>query len=36
MNLLPEKKYMVPSWNVVEKNVLSEKGDEITGFEGIH
>jgi len=35
MNLLPEKKYRVPSWNFVEKNVLCEKGDEITRFDGI-
>ncbi len=34
MNLLPEKKYRVPSWNFVEKNVLCEKGDEITRFDG--
>ncbi len=33
MNLLPEKKYRVPSWNFVEKNVLCEKGDEITRFD---
>ncbi len=35
MNLLPEKKYRVPSWNFLEKNVLCEKGDEITRFDGI-
>ncbi len=34
MNLLPEKKYRVPSWNFVEKNVLCEIGDEITRFDG--
>jgi hypothetical protein len=28
------KKYRVPSWNFVEKNVLCEKGDEITRFDG--
>ncbi len=36
MNLLPEKKYGVPSHNFVKKNVLFEKGDEITRFDGIH
>jgi hypothetical protein len=34
MNFLPEKKYGVPSHNFVEKNVLCEKGDEITRFCG--
>jgi hypothetical protein len=34
MNLLPEKKYGVPSHNFVKKNVLCEKGDEITRFDG--
>ncbi len=34
MNLLPEKKYGVPSQNFVQKNVLCEKGDEITRFGG--
>jgi hypothetical protein len=34
MNFLPEKKYGVPSWNFVEKNVLCEKGDDITRFDG--
>jgi hypothetical protein len=34
MNLLPEKKYRVPSWIFLEKNVLCEKGDEITRFDG--
>ncbi len=34
MSLLPEKKYRVPSWNFVKKNVLCEKGDEITRFDG--
>jgi hypothetical protein len=34
MNFLPEKKYGVPSHNYVKKNVLSEKGDEITRFDG--
>ena len=34
MNFLPEKKYGVPSHNFVEKNVLCEKGDEITRFDG--
>ncbi len=28
------KKYRVPSWNSEEKNVLCEKGDEITRFDG--
>jgi hypothetical protein len=36
MNFLPEKKYGVPSHNFVKKNVLCEKGDEITRFDGIH
>jgi hypothetical protein len=35
MNFLPEKKYGVPSHNFVKKNVLREKGDEITRFDGI-
>jgi hypothetical protein len=35
MNFLPEKKYGVPSHNFVKKNVLCEKGDEITRFDGI-
>ena len=34
MNFLPEKKYGVPSHNFVKKNVLWEKGDEITRFDG--
>jgi hypothetical protein len=34
MNFLPEKKYGVPSHNFVKKNVLCEKGDEITRFDG--
>jgi hypothetical protein len=34
MNFLPEKKYGVPSQNVMKKNVLCEKGDEITRFDG--
>ena len=34
MNFLPEKKYGLPSWNFVKKNVLCEKGDEITRFDG--
>jgi hypothetical protein len=34
MNYLPEKKYGVPSHNFVKKNVLCEKGDEITRFDG--
>ncbi len=34
MNFLPEKKYGLPSRNFVEKNVLCEKGDEITRFDG--
>jgi hypothetical protein len=34
MNLLLEKKYGVPSQNFVKKNVLCEKGDEITRFDG--
>ncbi len=36
MNVLPEKKYRVPSWNFLEKNVLCEKGDEITRFDGTY
>ncbi len=35
MNLLAEKKYRVPSWNFVKKNVLCKKGDEITWFDSI-
>ncbi len=34
MNLLLENKYGVPSQNFVKKNVLCEKGDEITRFDG--
>jgi hypothetical protein len=34
MNVLLEKKYGVPSHNFVKKNVLCEKGDEITRFDG--
>jgi hypothetical protein len=34
MNFLPEKKYGVPLHNFVEKNVLCEKGDGITRFDG--
>jgi hypothetical protein len=34
MNFLSEKKYGVPSHNFVRKNVLCEKGDEITRFDG--
>ncbi len=34
MNFLPGKKYGVPSHNFVKKNVLCEKGDEITRFDG--
>jgi hypothetical protein len=34
MNFLPEKKYGVPSHNIVKKNALCEKGDEITRFDG--
>jgi hypothetical protein len=34
MNFLPEKKYWVPSHNFVKKNILCEKGDEITRFDG--
>ncbi len=34
MNFLPEKKYGVPSHNFVKKNVLCEKGDVITRFDG--
>ncbi len=34
MNFLPEKKYGVPLHNFVEKNVLCEKGAEITRFDG--
>ena len=33
MNFLPEKKFGVPSHNFVKKNVLCEKGDEITRFD---
>jgi hypothetical protein len=35
MNFLLEKKCEVPSHNFVKKNVLCEKGDEITRFDGI-
>jgi hypothetical protein len=34
MNFLPEKKNMGPSHNFVKKNVLCEKGAEITRFDG--
>jgi hypothetical protein len=34
MNFLSEKKYGVPSHNFVKKNVLCQKGDEITRFDG--
>ncbi len=34
MNFLSEKN--VPSHNFVKKNVLCEKGDEITRFDGTH
>jgi hypothetical protein len=34
MNFLPEKKYGIPSQNFVKLNVLFEKGDEITRFDG--
>jgi hypothetical protein len=34
MNLRPEKKYGEPSQSFVQKNVLCEKGDEITQFDG--
>jgi hypothetical protein len=34
MNFLPEKKYGVPPHNFAKKNVLCEKGDEITRFDG--
>jgi hypothetical protein len=34
MNFLPEKNYGLPSHNFVKKNVLCEKGDEITRFDG--
>jgi hypothetical protein len=36
MNLLLENKYGVPSQNFVRKNVLCEKGDEITRFDGTY
>ncbi len=36
MNFLPEKKYGLLSWNFVKKNVLCEKGDEITWFDGTY
>ncbi len=36
MNFLPEKKYGVPSHIFVKKNVLCEKGDEITRFDGMY
>jgi hypothetical protein len=35
MNVLPEKKYGLPSQNFVQKIVLRENGDEITRFDGI-
>jgi hypothetical protein len=35
MIFLSEKKYGVPSHNFVKKNVLCEKGDEITRIDGI-
>jgi hypothetical protein len=34
LNFLPEKKYGVPSHNFVKKNVLCEKVDKITRFDG--
>jgi hypothetical protein len=34
MNFLTEKKYGVSSHNFVKKNVLCEKGDKITRFDG--
>jgi hypothetical protein len=34
MNFLPDKKYGVPSHNFAKKNVLWEKCDEITRFDG--
>jgi hypothetical protein len=34
LNFLPRKTNGVPSRNFVEKNVLCEKGDEITRFDG--
>jgi hypothetical protein len=34
MNFLSEKKYGVPSHKFVKKNVLCEKGDEITRIDG--
>jgi hypothetical protein len=34
MNLLLEKKYGLPSQNFVKENVLCEKGDKITRFDG--
>ncbi len=34
INFLPEKQYGVPSHNFVKKNVLCEKSDEITRFDG--
>jgi hypothetical protein len=36
MNFLSEKIYGVPSHNFVKKNVLCEKGDEITRFDGTY
>ncbi len=36
MNFLPGKKYRVPSYNLVKKNVLCEKGEEITRFDGTY
>jgi hypothetical protein len=34
-NYLPEKNHGAPSQNFEKKNVLYEKGDEITRFDGI-
>ncbi len=36
MNLLLENNYGDPSQNSVKKNVLCEKGDEITRFDGTY
>ncbi len=36
MNFIPEKTYGEPSHNFVKKNVLFEKGDKITRFDGTH
>jgi hypothetical protein len=36
MNFLPQKKYGLPSHNFVKKNVVCEKVDEITRFDGSH